>query len=85
MIQRIHERYGIEGGQLLKAVRHKQFKYMERMTETRSLCFAEIDGVKVWFIYSRSSGTAVTVLPPDCTTVQRALEKRARAGGSDAR
>lgn len=68
---------------LQQVIKKGEQKYQKRLTHTRSLCYADVAGQRVWFVFDRPKKRAVTVLSEEqairkVTGTQGLEERKAR-------
>lgn len=63
-LRRCYERHtDVHPESLMYAVRERRFRFVRRLTCSRSLCEADVMGKTIRFVYSRAHQCLVTVLP----------------------
>lgn len=73
--KRMEERHGEGLRPLVDAIKNGQYKSVERLTDSRSLCVSKGKNGPIWFIMNRKQKCPITILAPTYYKVVKALKK----------
>lgn len=69
-VQRVIERTDVSIKTLEEKIKHKQFRFIERQSHTRSLCVTKIKGENIWFVL-RKPNVLITIIPNENRKIQK--------------